>query len=63
VALKLRDLKVSEEVSIFRQDGFFIYIDNENNFHVRIISKKSNSAIQKKIIFIKDKDYNYFKKN
>lgn len=62
-SIKLRDLKVSEEVSIFRQDGFFIYIDNENNFHVRIISKKSNSAIQKKIIFIKDKDYNYFKKN
>lgn len=61
-SIKLRDLKVSEEVMIFRQKGFFIYIDDENDFDVKIISKNSNSDIQKKVIFTKAEDYNYFKK-
>lgn len=60
--IKLRDLKVSEEVQIFRQNGFFIYIENENNFNVNIVSKKSNSAIKKEVIVIQGKDYNYFEK-
>lgn len=61
-SIKLRDLKVSEEVKIFSQKGFFIYIDNENDFNVKIISKSSNSAIHKKVVFIKAKDYDYFKR-
>lgn len=60
-SIKLRDLKVSEKVSIFRQSGFFMYIENENSFTVNIVSKNSNSSIQKKIIFKQDRDYNYFK--
>ena len=59
-SIKIRDLKVSEEVNIFRQNGFFMYVENENDFNVNIVSKKSNAAIQKKVIFQKAKDYNYF---
>lgn len=59
-SIKLRDLKVSEEVEIFRRNGFFMYLENENDFNVNIVSKKSNAAIQKKVLFQKEKDYNYF---
>ncbi len=59
-SIKLKDLKVSEEVDIFRKNGFFMYVENENDFNVNIVSKKSNAAIQKKVLFQKEKDYNYF---
>jgi hypothetical protein len=59
-SIKLRDLKVSKEVDIFRRKGFFMYVENENDFNVNIVSEKSNAAIQKKVLFQKAKDYNYF---
>jgi hypothetical protein len=61
-SVKIRDLKVSKEINIFRQNGFFMHIVHEDDFNVNILSKKSNSAIQKKIIFEKNGSYDYVKK-
>jgi hypothetical protein len=61
-SVKIRDLKVSKEINIFRQNGFFMHIIHEDDFNVNILSKKSNSAIQKKIIFEKNGSYDYVKK-
>ena len=61
LSVKLRDLKVSETVRIFRKKGFFIFLENKDDFDVNIVSKNSNSAIHKKLIFEKIEDYDYFK--
>lgn len=62
-SVKLRDLKVSKTVRIFRQKGFFISLENKDDIEVTIISKNSTSAIHKKIIYTQLDDYEYFKES
>lgn len=62
LSVKIRDLKVSKKINIFRQNGFFMHIVHEDDFNVNILSKNSNSAIQKKIIFEKNGSYDYVQK-
>lgn len=62
-SIKIRDLKVSETIRIFKQKGFFINLENTNDFSTRIVSKNSTSAINKKIIIEECGEYDYFKEN
>lgn len=59
-SIKLRDLKVSETVKIFRQDSFYINIDDRNNIDVVISSKNSTKRINKKLIFEDNGNFDYF---
>lgn len=62
-SIKIRDLKVSETIRIFKQKGFFINVENTNDFSTRIVSKNSTSAIKKKIMVEECGEYDYFKEN
>jgi hypothetical protein len=60
-SVKLRDLKVSEKVNIFKSKGFFIKITDKNDIDIIISSKNSTSKINKKLVYEDDGEFDYFK--
>lgn len=62
-SIKIKDLKVSKTVRIFEDKGYFISIEDENDIDVNIVSKHLTSPINKKVIFEKLGDYDYFKES
>ncbi len=59
-SVKLRDLKASETVSIFRDDGYFIKIIDKNDIDIIISSKNSTSKINKKLVYEDKGEFDYF---
>lgn len=59
-SIKLRDLKVSETVSIFRDNGYFMKITDKNDIDIIISSKNSTSKINKKLVYEDKGEFNYF---
>lgn len=59
-SIKLRDLKVSEIVSIFRNNGYFMKIIDKNDIDIIISSKNSTSKINKKLLYEDKGEFNYF---
>lgn len=59
-SIKLRDLKVSETVSIFRDNGYFMKITDKNDIDIIISSKNSTSKINKKLVYENKGEFDYF---
>ena len=59
-SIKLRDLKVSEIVSIFRDNGYFMKITDKNDIDIIISSKNSTSKINKKLVYENKGEFDYF---
>jgi len=59
-SIKLRDLKASETVSVFRDNGYFIRITDKNDINIIISSKNSTSKIDKKLVYEDKGDFDYF---
>lgn len=61
-SIKLRDLKVSDSVSIFKNDSYLFKIEDKNSIKCTITSKNSTSKIIKNIIFENDGEFDFFNK-
>ena len=61
-SIKLRDLKVSDSVSIFKNDSYLFKIKDKNSMKCTITSKNSTSKIIKNIIFENDGEFDFFNK-
>lgn len=59
-SVKLRDLKASKTVSIFRNNGYFIRITDKNDIDIIISSKNSTSKINKKLVYEDNGEFDYF---
>lgn len=59
-SVKLRDLKASETVRIFTNNGYFTKIADKNDIDIIISSKNSTSKINKKLVFEIEEDFDYF---
>ncbi|OCL82737.1 hypothetical protein [Arcobacter porcinus] len=61
-SIKLRDLKVSKSVRIFKNDSYLFKIEDKNSMKCTITSKNSTSKIIKNIIFENDGEFDFFNK-
>jgi hypothetical protein len=59
-SVKLRNLKASETVDIFRNNGYFIRITDKNDIDIIISSKNSTSKINKKLVYEDNGEFDYF---
>ncbi|MDX9743124.1 MAG: hypothetical protein RBT59_04840 [Arcobacteraceae bacterium] len=60
-SIKIRDLKVLDTISIFKNNGYFIKISDINDIDVVISSKHTTSKINKKLVLENCEEFDYFK--